>query len=199
MGGMDQLADDRGQTTEGGSNDSEPNEPDPIARRIMVIRGPRVLLDADLARIYGVTTKRLNEQVKRNARRFPEEFVFRLTGAEKTEVVANCDHLRKLRFAKGLPYAFTEYGAIRAANVLSSETAIELGVHVIRAFVELRRWLGSQTALAAKFAELETRVGTHDEQISGIIEALRQLTASPEPDHGRRIGFHREEGGIQTP
>lgn len=166
-------------------------EPDPIALRIMVIRGQRVLLDADLATIYGVTTKRLNEQVKRNARRFPEEFVFRLNKTEKVEVVANCDHLRKLRFAKSLPYAFTEYGAIQAANVLSSETAIEMGVHVVRAFVVLRRWLGSQKALRDKLAELETRVGTHDEQISGIIEALRQLMASPEPDHGRRIGFHR--------
>lgn len=168
-----------------------PKEPDPIALRIVVIRGQRVLLDADLAAIYGVTTKRLNEQVKRNARRFPEEFVFRLTEIEKAEVVANCDHLRKLRFSKSLPYAFTEYGAIQAANVLSSDTAIEMGVHVVRAFVVLRRWLGNQKALTEKLAELETRVGTHDKQISGIIEALRQLMASPEPDHGRRIGFHR--------
>ena len=159
----------------------------------MVIRSQRVLLDADLARIYGVTTKQLNQQVKRNARRFPEEFVFRLSETEKAEVVTNCDHLRNLRFAKGLPNAFTEHGAIQAANVLNTDLAIEMGVHVVRAFVGLRRWLGSQKALAAKFAELETRVGTHDEQISGIIEALRQLMAPPEPDHGRQIGFHREK------
>jgi hypothetical protein len=168
-------------------------EPDPIALRIMVLRGQRVLLDADLARIYGVTTKRLNEQVKRNLQRFPEEFVFQLSEEEKAEVVAKCDHLRKLRFSPNLPYAFTEHGAIQSANVLNSEAAIAMGVHIVRAFVGLSQWLGTQKALAAKLAELEARVGSHDEQLLGIIEALRHLTASPEPTHGRRIGFHRPE------
>lgn len=162
-----------------------------IAQRILVLRGQRVLLDADLARIYGVPTKRLNEQVKRNTRRFPEDFVFQLTREEKSEVVANCDHLRNLRFAKGLPYAFTEHGAIQAANVLNSDAAIEMGVHVVRAFVRLRQWLGTQEAFAAKLNELESRVGQHDEQLGAVIEALRQLTSSPEPSHDRKMGFHR--------
>lgn len=145
--------------------------------------------------IYGVTTKRLNEQVKRSARRFPEELVFQLTANEvnalnRSQNVTGSQKHRDQRFP---PYAFTEHGAIQAANVLNSDPAIEMGVHVVRAFVGLQRWLGSQKALAAKFAELETRVGTHDEQIAGIIEALRLLTASPEPDHGRRIGFQSQK------
>lgn len=166
-----------------------------ISLRILVLRGQRVLLDADLAVIYGVTTKRLNEQVKRNTRRFPEDFVFKLTAAEKAEVVANCDHLRQLRFAKSRPYAFTEHGAIQAANVLNSEQAVVMGLHVVRAFVRLRQWLGTQKAFAAKLAELESRVGSHDRQLAGVIEALRRLTASPEPVHDRKIGFHRNEAG----
>lgn len=164
--------------------------PEQIAQRILVVRGVRVLLDADLARVY-VPTKRLNEQVKRNARRFPEDFVFQLTSAEKAEVVAKCDHLRNIKFAKSLPYAFTEHGAIQAANVLNSDAAIEMGVHVVRAFVRLRQWLGTQKAFAAKLDELEARVGGHDEQLAAVIEALRLLTATPGPDHDRKMGFHR--------
>ena len=91
-----------------------------IERLILVIRGQRIMLDADLARLYGVSTKRLNEQVKRNKERFPERFVFRLTSKEKAEVVANCDHLRNLKFSPVLPYAFTEHGAIMAATVLNA-------------------------------------------------------------------------------
>lgn len=91
-----------------------------IERLVLAIRGQKVLLDADLARLYGVTTKRLNEQVKRNRGRFPARFLFQLTAAEKLEVVANCDHLKRLRFSPVLPYAFTEHGAIMAATVLNS-------------------------------------------------------------------------------
>ncbi len=128
-----------------------PLGPEEIALRIVVLRGQRVLIDADLARIYAVETRRLNEQVKRNSRRFPEDFVFQLTAEEKAKVVADCDHLRNLRFAKSLPYAFTEYGAIQAANVLNSDAAVEMGVHVVRAFVRLRQWLSTQKAFAKKW------------------------------------------------
>ncbi len=168
--------------------------PDEIAQRILVLRGQRVLLDVDLARIYGVTTGRLNEQVKRNARRFPEDFVFRLTRDEAREVArlrSQNATLKKGRHIKHLPYAFTEHGAIQASTVLSSDAAIEMGVHVVRAFVRLRQWLGTQKAFAVKLDELESRVGRHDEQLAAVIEALRQLTASPEPDHDRKMGFHR--------
>jgi len=95
-----------------------------IERLILVIRGQRIMLDADLARLYGVSTKRLNEQVKRNKERFPERFMFRLTAEERAEVVANCDHLQRLKFSPVLPHAFTEHGAIMAATVLNTSRAI---------------------------------------------------------------------------
>lgn len=100
-----------------------------IETRIQVMRGIRVMVDADKAELYGVTTKRLNEQVKRNRARFPADFMFQLSDAEKAEVVAHCDHLRKLKFSKSLPRTFTEHGAIQAANVLASPQAIEMGIH----------------------------------------------------------------------
>ena len=103
-----------------------------IENRIQVIRGLRVMLDVDLATLYGVQTKRLNEQVKRNRDRFPSDFLFQLTLDEKAEVVANCDHLRNLKFSKELPFAFTEHGAIQAANVLASSQAVEMGIYVVR-------------------------------------------------------------------
>jgi hypothetical protein len=149
------------------------------------------MLDADLARLYGVATKRLNEQVKRNARKFPEDFMFQLSAEEKAEVVAKCDHLRNLRFAKSLPYAFTEHGAIQAANILNSDAATEMSVHVVRAFVRLRLLVVNHKAIAAKLAELDARVGAHDEQLAAVIAAIRQLTAPDGPRHRRKIGFHR--------
>lgn len=168
--------------------------PAEIAQCIFVLRGQRVLIDADLARIYGVPTGRLNEQVKRNLRRFPEDFVFQLT-REETQAIARLRSqnaiLKKGQHIKHLPYAFTEHGAIQAANVLNSDAAIEMGVHVVRAFVRLRQWLGTQKAFAAKLDELESRVGRHDEQLAAVIEALRQLTGSPAPHHNRKMGFHR--------
>lgn len=169
-------------------NDIIPSER--IQARILTLRGQRVLLDADLAALYGVSTKRLNEQVRRNRRRFPGDFRFRLNSEERTEVVAKCDHLAKLRFSSALPYAFTEHGAIQAANVLQSEAAILMGVEVVRAFVRLRRLVVDQHALAEQFAALEARVGEHDEQLAAILAALRELTAPPEPPPARRIGFH---------
>ena len=99
-----------------------------IDGRILVLRGHKVLIDADLAELYGVPTKALNQAVKRNANRFPGDFMFHLDAAEKAEVVTNCDHLQKLKFSKSLPYAFTEHGAIQAANVLASDQAVEMGI-----------------------------------------------------------------------
>jgi hypothetical protein len=110
---------------------------------ILVIRGEKVILDADLAKLYGVSTKALNQAVRRNDSRFPADFLFSLTAKEKEEVVTNCDHLRKLKFSRTLPNAFTEHGAIMAANVLNSERAVEAGVQVVRAFVKLRNMLAS--------------------------------------------------------
>src|SRR5271169_3335046 len=109
-----------------------------IESRILLIRSQKVLVDSDLAELYGVSTKRLNEQVKRNQNRFPADFMFKLTAKEKTEVVANCDHLPSLKFSPGLPNAFTEHGAIMVASVLNTPRAMEVSVYVVRAFVKLR-------------------------------------------------------------
>ena len=163
-----------------------------IERLILVIRGQRVMLGADLAKLYGVSTKRLNEQVKRNRTRFPERFMFQLTAAEKAEVVANCDHLRNLKFSPVLPNAFTEHGAIMAATVLNTSRAIQISIYVVEAFVRLRELLSSNRELANKLAELERRVANHDEHIQAIFEAIRQLLSPLGPPR-REIGFHVKE------
>jgi ORF6N domain len=163
-----------------------------IESRILTIRGQRVIIDADLAELYGVATKRLNEQVKRNPGRFPHDFMFQLNAAEKAEVVANCDHLASLKFAKSLPFAFTEHGAIQAANVLNSPQAIDMGVYVVRAFVQLREVLVSHRDLAKRLDALEQRIerklGSHDQAIAGLIDTLRELMAPANPPK-RPIGF----------
>ena len=163
-----------------------------LDRMILMIRGQKVMLDADLAELYGVPTKRLNEQVKRNADRFPEDFMFRLTAEEKKEVVANCDLLRSLRFSPGAPCAFTEHGALMLASVLNSRRAVEVSLFVTRAFVRLREVLVNHRELARKVAELERRMKGHDEQIRSLVDAIRQLMAAP-ATKGRRIGFAADE------
>jgi len=161
-----------------------------IEPRILVIRGQRIMLDADLAELYGTTTKRLNEQVKRNLARFPAEFRFQLNIAEKGEVVANCDHLARLKFTRNLPYAFTEHGALMAASVLNTPRAIDVSLYVIRAFVKLREWLSTHKELAQKLADLERKVASHDGAIQSLVAAIRQLTQPPPSSSPRRIGFH---------
>lgn len=160
--------------------------------RILTIRGHRVILDADLAELYGVTTKRLNEQVKRNADRFPADFMFRLTVREKAEVVANCDHLQRLKFSPTIPSAFTEHGAVMAASVLNSPEAVEASIFVVRAFIAMRDTLASSQALARKLLELERKVGGHDETITALVSAIRQLMETPGPKK-RKIGFGGSE------
>ncbi|HQU46585.1 MAG TPA: ORF6N domain-containing protein [Pirellulales bacterium] len=160
---------------------------------ILEIRGQKVLLDRDLAALYDVPTKRLNEQVRRNSDRFPADFVFRLSADEKAEVVANCDHLKNLKFSPQLPYAFTEHGAIMAATVLNSPRAVEVSVFVVRAFVKLREWALAHKELAVKLAELEQRVGVHDDAIRQLVSAIRQLMAPPPEKPKRRIGFTTAE------
>jgi hypothetical protein len=171
---------------------------DSIASRILLLRGQRVIIDADLAALYGVPTKRLNEQVKRNAQRFPPDFLFPLTATEKAEVVANCDHLATLKFSKTLPFAFTEHGALMAASVLNTERAVEVSVYVVRAFVQLRELLAGHKDLARRLDQLEQhlerKLTTHDQAIAGILDALRQLMAPP-PASKRGIGFVVPEEG----
>jgi hypothetical protein len=162
---------------------------DRIESKILLIRGQKVMLDSDLAQIFGVTTKRLNEQVKRNRDRFPEDFMFRLTPKEKKEVVANCDHLFPLRFSPVLPNVFTEHGAVMLASVLSSPVAIKASIQVVRAFVRLRRILASNRELARKLDTLERK---YDRQFAVVFDAIRQLM-SPSIPPRRGIGFTARE------
>jgi hypothetical protein len=162
-----------------------------LASRIHLIRGQRVMLDADLAALYGVQTRRLNEQVRRNRERFPEDFIFELTPEEFASL--------KSRFAtsswggrRKLPLAFTEHGALMAATVLNSPRATEVSVYVVRAFIQLRDLLSGNKELARRFADLqqrlERRLDTHDQAIAGILDAIRQLMKPPQPPK-RPIGF----------
>ncbi len=157
------------------------------------------MVDADLAALYGVPTKALNQAVKRNIARFPSDFMFQLTETEKLEVVTNCDHLAKLKFSKSLPFAFTEYGAVAIANVLASPQAVEMGIYVVRAFVRLRDATDLHKDLAKRLAEIEEKTAImdmrHDNfsqttraQLKQVFEALKALTTQPEPTK-RPIGF----------
>ncbi len=160
-----------------------------VAQRILLIRGAKVMLDADLAELYGVPTKALNQAVRRNAERFPADFMFKLAKAEKQEVVTNCDHLSRLKYSPAMPYAFTEHGALMLGNVLKSDRAVEISLLVVRTFVQLRAMLSTHKELAVKLEALERKVGSHDQAIAGLIDAIRQLMAPPIQDKHRPIGF----------
>jgi hypothetical protein len=160
-----------------------------IERTILLIRGQKVMLDVDLARLYGITTRRLKEQVRRNLDRFPLDFMFELTVEEKTEVVAICDHLANIKFSQYLPYAFTEHGALMLANVLNSSKAVQASVQIIRTFIRLREMLSSNVELARKLDVMEKK---YDKQFTVVFEAIRQLIAPPEQTK-RKYGFRVEE------
>jgi hypothetical protein len=156
-----------------------------IERGILVIRGQKVMLDADLAELYGVSTRRLNEQVKRNRERFPPDFMFQLSAGEKQEVVANCDHLRRLRFSPVLPFAFTEHGAVMLASVLNSPIAVNASIAVVRAFLRLRQLLAAHADVARKLAAVEKK---YDAQFKVVFDAIKKLMQPDEPPR-KRIGF----------
>jgi hypothetical protein len=160
---------------------------------ILEIRGERVMLDYDLAAIYGVTTKALNQAVKRNRDRFPAGFMFELTLDEKEELVTNCDRLAVLKHSSSLPYAFTEHGAVMLASVLKSRRAVEVSVFVVRAFIRMRRMLTDQRQLALKLAELESKLAAHDKNFQMVFAAIKQLMQPPEPKK-KRIGFITDDG-----
>ena len=167
-----------------------------ITRAIQILRGHRVLLDAELAILYRVTTKRFNEQVRRNRERFPADFMFQLSAQEaealRSHIATSNVRPRGRGGRRYLPYAFTEHGAIMAAMILSSPHAVEMSVYVVRAFVQLREMLASNKELARRLAQLETRLdkklSTHDEAIAAILSAIRQLMHPPAPKR-RGIGF----------
>ena len=160
---------------------------------IHLIRGQRVMLDSDLAAIYGVTTKRLNEQLRRNRSRFPSDFAFQLTAEEftnlKSQIATSSFHGgRRYR-----PWVFTEHGALMLASVLNSEIAVQASIRVVRAFVRLREMVAANAQLASKLAELEHRLDSHDEAIVDLFATLKRLLEPPESPKKREIGFHVRE------
>ena len=181
-----------------------------IVSRILPIRGQKVMLDAELAGLYGVTTKALNQMVKRNTERFPEDFAFQLTAIEagnlRSQIATSRSQMfdfnsnlsnrsqtvtgsQKHRDPRLLPWVFTEHGALMAANLLRSKRAVQMSLHVVRAFVRLREMVAASKELSKKLDELERRVSHHDEAITNIVKAIRELAVPPEPKPKRRIGF----------
>ena len=163
-----------------------------ITSKILFLRNEKVLLDRDLATLYGVSTKALNQAVKRNARRFPSDFMFRLTKKEKDELVTHCDRFKPLKHSSVSPRAFTEQGVAMLSSVLKSHRAIEVNIAIMRAFVHLRKMISSQTELAKKLKELEHHIKDHDEKIQAIFEAIQQLINLPD-DSQQKIGFTAKE------
>ena len=177
-----------------------------IAQSIHLLRGQKVMLDRDLAALYGVETKVLNQAIKRNAARFPHDFMFRLSAAESEILLLQATGsqqpndrprsqfvtLKRGQNIKYPPYAFTEQGVAMLSSILRSERAVNVNIAIMRAFVKLRETLETNRELARKFAELEQRVGKHDDEIAAIIDAIRQLMAPPEKPR-RQIGFHVRE------
>lgn len=167
-----------------------------MENKILLIRGHKIMIDTDLAKLYGVSTKRLNEQVKRNKERFPSDFMFKLTIDEKLEPVANCDRFHSLKHSTSLPSAFTEHGALMLASVLNSPRAVEVSIFIVRAFIHLREILSTNKKLAQKLKELELKIELHDDQIAAIFQAINQLLTPPEKPK-KKIGFSVEEKKIK--
>jgi len=159
-----------------------------IKEKIFLIRGEKVMIDRDLAELYGVETKRLNEQVKRNINRFPADFMFQLDDGERKDLVANCDRLKPLRHSTNNPYAFTEHGAIMIATILNTSQADKMSVLVVRAFVKLREFVLPQAEIARRLDDLEKKAGEHDKAIQQLVIAIRQLML-PEEKSKKKIGF----------
>jgi len=157
-----------------------------IDRAILLIRSKKVMLDNDLAIIYGVKTFRLNEQVKRNKERFPEDFMFQLTNDEKNEVIANCDHLEKLKYSRTNPYAFTEHGAIMLASVLSTPVAVKASIQVVRAFVKLREVLSSNKEISKRIYDLEKKV---DKQFALVFKVFDELMNPQDQKERKPLGY----------
>src|ERR1700744_2409543 len=152
-----------------------------VMNKILLIRGKRVMIDRDLAELYGVETKRLKEQVKRNRKRFPEDFMFQLTEEEKEEVVAFCDHLANLKYSPVLPYVFTEHGAVMLASVLNSDRAIEVNIQIVRIFTQMREMFLTHKDILLKLEQLEKQGIQNSEDIQMIFRALKGLLNPPQP------------------
>jgi ORF6N domain-containing protein len=164
-----------------------------VASSILIVRGRRVILDRELAAIYGVETRVLNQAVRRNLERFPPDFMFQISREEAERSRSQIVILKngRGRNLKYLPYAFTEHGAIQAANVVNSQRAVEMGIFVVRAFIRLREFIASNEDLAQKIEAIERKQETHDQFIVGILNKIHELTS---PVHTRAIGFTADLG-----
>lgn len=174
-------------------NMSPPRKIDNVDAPIYLIRGQRVMLDSDLAAIYQVATKRLNEQLRRNYKRFPKDFAFHLTRQEFTNLKSQFATSSLHGGKRKLPWVFTEHGAIMLASVLNSDVAMQASVRVVRAFVRLREMVAANAQLGRKLEELERRLDSHDEAIVDLFATLKRLLEAGEPTKKREIGFHVRE------
>ena len=163
-----------------------------IMSKILLIRNQKVMIDSDLASLYGVTTKRLNEQVKRNIKRFPTNFMFQLTENEKEQLVANCDHLNKLKFSSSLPYVFTEHGTMMLGNVLSSDQAIEFSIKIVEAFIKMREFLTNNLSVKLEIEEIKKKLINHDKNIELVFSYLDEMMEKQDKKVERnKIGYKK--------
>ncbi len=175
-----------------------PKVPDTfVVNMILLLRNKRVMIDRDLAELYGVTTFRLNEAVKRNKNRFPEDFMFQLTQQEKEEVIANCDNLKSLKFSAHLPYAFTEHGAVMLASVLNSDQAIQMNIQVVRIFTQIREIALTHKDVLLKVNQIEKKITEHDDELKMLFDAVKGLLAQPKKRRVK-IGYKVTSGKKNT-
>ena len=165
-----------------------------IKQLILNVRGLRVVRDSDLARVYGVELKQLNQAVRRNAGRFPESFAFQLTAQEHVSMLPSYTKPKSHGGARKLPWVFTEYGMLQMASVLNSKTAIAISIRIAEIFISMREQLAAHKDLAVKLSELEGRITGHDASIQNLFEAIRQLVEPPLPENRKQIGFHISDG-----
>jgi len=163
-----------------------------IASKILLIRGQKVMIDSDIAQLYGVTTTRLNEQVKRNKTRFPNNFMFELTQEEKKEVIANCDHLENLKFSPVLPKVFTEHGIMMVANVLTSERAINVSIQIIEVFIKMREMLTDNLSLKLDIEEIKKKLSNHSKNIELVFNYLDELIEKKDKPRNQ-IGYKKDQ------
>ncbi len=161
-----------------------------IINKIIVLRDKKVMIDRDLAELYGVTTKRLNEQVKRNLKRFPDDFMFQITKEEKDDIISQFEHLNSLKFSPVLPYVFTEHGAVMLASVLNSDKAIEVNIQIVRVFTQIRQMLTDNTELRLAIEKLERSTENNKKNIELVFQYIDELTEKKENTAQRKqIGY----------
>jgi hypothetical protein len=162
-----------------------------IMDKIMVLRNKKVMIDRDLAILYGVTTKRLNEQVKRNSKRFPDDFMFQVTAEEKEQLIGMFEHLNGLKYSPVLPYVFTEHGAVMLASILNSDQAIAVNIQIVRVFTQIRQMLTDNTELRLEIEKVKNKLDNHDKNIELVFQYLDELLEQKEKPNPprKRIGY----------